>query len=270
VTGTPAGAGNAALVTLGMDDFADKLVGGSPAIVLPEVGAPVRQGERGWSLLYGSQSVDMLSPVDGTVVAVNERVARRPGAGRLGAYDDGGLLKVTAPRLATNAKQRLSGAAARRWMESVGDPLRARMSPDLGLVYQDGGMPIEGMAQDLDPARWDEIARAFFLYHTYPSLKGPEDHRARWDGLTGGGVSTVGTDEFPTSLAVTLKGKTASRRGSCSAGCGARASPRSRPPTSRASSVCTPARASSPRGVTRVWCSWTPRCAGGSRGRTSM
>ena len=48
-----------------------------------------------------------------------------------------------------------------------------------------------------------------FCYHTYPSLKGAEDQRALWDGLLGSGVSTVGTDEFPTSLEVKLRGKTA-------------------------------------------------------------
>ena len=47
-----------------------------------------------------------------------------------------------------------------------------------------------------------------YCYHTYPSLKFPEDQRALWDGLLGGAVSTTGTDEFPTSLALKLRGQT--------------------------------------------------------------
>ena len=151
------------VVTVGMDDFAQKLVGGVSAVVLPGVGARVRQGERGWSLVYDSKSVDMLSPVDGTVVAVNEQAAGSPRPSGRDVYGDGWLLKVKAPRLAANTKQLLSGLVAKRWMEGVCDGLRARMSPDLGLVYQDGGLPVEGMARDLDPAHWDEIAREFFL-----------------------------------------------------------------------------------------------------------
>jgi dihydropyrimidinase len=46
-----------------------------------------------------------------------------------------------------------------------------------------------------------------FCYHTYPSLKYPDDQKALWDGLVGDGVSTVATDEFPTSLEVKLSGK---------------------------------------------------------------
>jgi dihydropyrimidinase len=47
-----------------------------------------------------------------------------------------------------------------------------------------------------------------FCYHTYPSLKYPEDQAALWDGLVRDGVSTTATDEFPTSLALKLRGKT--------------------------------------------------------------
>ncbi|MBI4591325.1 MAG: amidohydrolase family protein [Candidatus Rokubacteria bacterium] len=47
-----------------------------------------------------------------------------------------------------------------------------------------------------------------FCYHTYPSLKFPEDQLALWQGLVRDGVSTTATDEFPTSLALKLRGKT--------------------------------------------------------------
>lgn len=47
-----------------------------------------------------------------------------------------------------------------------------------------------------------------FCYHTYPSLKLPEDQAALWDGLVRGGVSTTATDEFPTSLELKLRGRT--------------------------------------------------------------
>jgi dihydropyrimidinase len=43
--------------------------------------------------------------------------------------------------------------------------------------------------------------------HTYPSLKFPEDQEALWRGLLGGGLSTVATDEYPTTLAEKLRGK---------------------------------------------------------------
>jgi dihydropyrimidinase len=47
-----------------------------------------------------------------------------------------------------------------------------------------------------------------FCAHTYPSLKFPEDQAALWDGLVRSGLSTLATDEYPTPLAIKLRGKT--------------------------------------------------------------
>jgi dihydropyrimidinase len=46
-----------------------------------------------------------------------------------------------------------------------------------------------------------------FCSHTYPSLKFPEDQAALWDGLLRDGLSSLATDEYPTTLALKLKGK---------------------------------------------------------------
>ena len=59
-----------------MDDFAAKLVGPLDRISMPNVGDAVGQGEMAWRMVArDGQSVDMLSPVDGTVVEVNPAVA---------------------------------------------------------------------------------------------------------------------------------------------------------------------------------------------------
>ncbi len=158
-----AAVGDGGVVTVGMDDFAQKLIGRLSSVALPAVGARMGQGEKGWSFVSDSKSVDMLSPVDGTVVAVNEELLRSPERLNLDPYGEGWLLKVSAPRLTANLKQLLSGSLARRWMDEVCERLQAMMTPELGRVYQDGGLPVEGMARGLDPAGWDRVARVFFL-----------------------------------------------------------------------------------------------------------
>ena len=45
-------------------------------------------------------------------------------------------------------------------------------------------------------------------YHTYPSLKSKEDQLALWDGLQGGGLTCVATDEYCTSYDLKTKGRT--------------------------------------------------------------
>ncbi|MBI2217293.1 MAG: glycine cleavage system protein H [Candidatus Rokubacteria bacterium] len=154
--------GEGELVSVGIDDFANRLVGRA-AVALPPVGSRLSQGERAWSLVSDGKSVDMLSPVDGIVVAVNERLRDAPDLVEQDPYGEGWLLEVRSPRIAANAKQLLRGSLARRWMEEASEGLQILMSPDLGRVYQDGGLPVSGMARNLDPARWDSIARRFLL-----------------------------------------------------------------------------------------------------------
>src|SRR5262249_36981524 len=47
-----------------------------------------------------------------------------------------------------------------------------------------------------------------FCSHTYPSVKRPGDQETLWNGLVRGGVSTLATDEYPTSLELKLRGRT--------------------------------------------------------------
>jgi glycine cleavage system H lipoate-binding protein len=155
--------GTGDVVTVGVDDFAGKLVGRPSGLRLPEIGTRIAQGEPAWSLTSDGKTVDMLAPVDGTVVAVNPRVAAAPGLLTDDPYGEGWLVKVKPARIGANVAQLLSGRLARRWMEEACEGLSALMSPELGRVCQDGGVPADGMARNLDPARWDAIARRFLL-----------------------------------------------------------------------------------------------------------
>ncbi len=148
-------------VTVGLDDFARKLVGPLSRVELPAAGAQVAQGEAAVALGADSKKVAMLAPVDGTVVAVN-RAASEP-RHLDDPYGEGWLYRVKPSRLNANLKQLLSGAAARRWLEETGESLAARLSPEVGHVLQDGGAPVNGIAQAIDPAHWDEVARHYFL-----------------------------------------------------------------------------------------------------------
>jgi glycine cleavage system H protein len=151
------------LVTVGMDDFAQKLIGPVAAVSLPSVGTRVAQGDRAWRLQVDGKAVDMLSPVDGIVSAVNHRVLEAPETIGRDPFGAGWLFKVQAPRFEANQKSLLSGTLARRWLEDATDALRLRVSPDLGLAMQDGGMPVDGLAHAIDAEHWDDIARDFLL-----------------------------------------------------------------------------------------------------------
>lgn len=150
------------LVKVGVNDFAQRLVGKIDAIQLPGIGSTIQQGDKGWTLDIDSKKIDMLSPVDGRVVAINEKIVGSPGDINKYPYVSW-LMKVESPNFSANKKQLLSGSFAEKWMEEVRENLLSRMSYNLGLVYQDGGLLVDGMARSLDQDKWDEIVKEFFL-----------------------------------------------------------------------------------------------------------
>jgi glycine cleavage system H lipoate-binding protein len=150
------------LVAIGLDDFAQKLVGPVTKVALPKAGSPVAQGVPAFALGADGRSVPMLSPVDGIVAEVNEGVAADP-ALLSDPYAQGWLFKVRPARFQANARQLSTGDGARLWLQNSAEALAARVSPELGQVLQDGGVPVSGIAQELEPKHWDELARHFFL-----------------------------------------------------------------------------------------------------------
>jgi len=150
------------LVKVGIDDFAQKLVGKINAIHVPGIGSTITQGDTGWSLEVDSKKIDMLSPVDGKVVAINDKIVNSPENINQYPYVSW-VMEVESPRFSTNKKQLLSGSLAKKWMEEMKENLMSRMNYNLGLLYQDGGQLVDGMARNLDKENWDELAKEFFL-----------------------------------------------------------------------------------------------------------
>jgi len=159
----PAGSGRQGLARIGLDDFAQKLVGKVDSVELPPVGSHLAQGDKGWSLVVDSVPVAMLSPVDGEVVAVNPEVLRSPAVLNRDPYGEGWLLKVKSDRVSADVRNLLSGKVARVWMENALENLYPAHEEALGPVMQDGGVPIEGIAKALGGNRWEHLARTHLL-----------------------------------------------------------------------------------------------------------
>lgn len=151
------------VVKVGIDDFAQKLVGRPTNILLPSPGSKVEQGEKGFSLIFDSTSIDILSPVNGEVVKVNEEVIKKPELINQDPYGKGWLLEIKPRNLKADLKNLLSGNLVTAWMEGIVESLRSKMGEDLGLVYQDGGVVVSGIARAISPKNWKEIAKEYLL-----------------------------------------------------------------------------------------------------------
>ena len=151
------------LVRVGMDDFASKLIGKIDSIMLPQRGRWVRQGQKLWTIFRDGKSVDMVSPIEGTITDVNEAVARNPELARKDPYGEGWLVTVQAPDSKLNFRNLLSGTLARLWTEDSALRLRSRMPALAGALAQDGGVAMDDLTAHMPNQDWAEVTKEFFL-----------------------------------------------------------------------------------------------------------
>lgn len=151
------------LAIVGIDDFAQRLLGESNAIELPQIGSRLQQGAKGLKLWFGSKAIDILSPVEGEVVAINNDALQNPQLLNRDPYGKGWLMRVKIPQMKRNLINLFSEDLAMAWMKQTVYSLHERMAGNLGVAFQDGGIPVDGIARILSPSNWEEIAGDFLL-----------------------------------------------------------------------------------------------------------
>ena len=149
------------LVRVGLDDFAARVAGKLDGITLPQRGRWVTQGQKAYTLQHDGAKVDMVSPIEGTVVELNEAVLRDPELARRDPYGEGWLMLVNAPETKTKFRNLLGGNMARLWTEDAAMRLQRQLPMQPAMA--DGGLALDTVTTGKTPKEWESLAREFFL-----------------------------------------------------------------------------------------------------------
>ena len=151
------------IVRVGLDDFAVRLLGNFDHLELPARGRWMRQGEKGWTVARGNHRFEMLSPIEGEVVDVNQEVLNDPSVIHKDPYGVGWLVAVNSPAADSNLKNLLRGRLAQQWLEDSWEAFRGHVSPSTGVHLQDGGHAIPDLLSVLPEESWEKVVRELFL-----------------------------------------------------------------------------------------------------------
>ena len=154
---------DAETVVVGLDDFARRLLGPATGMDLPAVGAWLRQGASGFGVKVDGRAADLVSPVEGEVVEVNDKLRAQPSLVTDDPYGRGWVLKVRPAELRANLRNLLSGTLARRFTEDAREAIDLRLMALTGSVLQDGGEPVADFARHLPRADWRRLVGEFLL-----------------------------------------------------------------------------------------------------------
>ena len=151
------------LARVGLDDFGARLAGKVDAITLPKRGQWLRQGQKFATLQRSGKQVDLVSPVEGEVTAVNEKLLTDPAAANHDPYGQGWFVSVLSPDLQVSLRNLLSGSMARKWMVDAAEKLQMQLPAVAGAVAQDGGLALHDITPQIPRVKWEEITCEFFL-----------------------------------------------------------------------------------------------------------
>ena len=139
------------VLRVGLDAFAAMLAGPVEAVKLPKPGHWVRQGQKVVALKRGGETIEIVSPVEGEVTAVNPEVLANPGLLKSDPYGAGWLFRVFSPDEEGAGRNLLPANLVRSWMRNAVDRF-CELQPQLaGATAADGG-PLSANALAALPA----------------------------------------------------------------------------------------------------------------------
>lgn len=150
------------LVNVGMDRFTSSVFGSIQEIELPRRGDRIYQGGKAWKIKRGNRELPQISPVSGTVVEVNPKVAENPSLLTQKNSEENWILKIAPVRLVREARNLLSGEMLARWNQATKEQLVAALVPSSYPVLQEGGEIKPDLGDELTSQQWEKVARDFF------------------------------------------------------------------------------------------------------------
>jgi glycine cleavage system H lipoate-binding protein len=148
---------------VGLDSFAATLFGKVDQIEVVGPNRWIRQGQKFATVKIGGTAVDLLSPVEGVVTAVNHDVVQDPGLLAKDSFKDGWVAIVKSPDFAFNQKNLVQGSMVAPWMQNNVTRLNAVLGELSPALAQDGGLPISGLMARVSPDVRQKLIKEFFL-----------------------------------------------------------------------------------------------------------
>jgi len=150
-------------VLVGMDDFAQSVIGSIDTVRLPRLLKHVEQGGMAWEVVHGNRKLKMVSPVTGWVIEKNEMVLTNPSLVNTCPYGDGWLFRVRPSKLAPQLLNLLTGKTVHEWQDKVRVELSGFFSATPALMYQDGGVMVANLSERCSDEEWKKVTKEFFL-----------------------------------------------------------------------------------------------------------
>ena len=141
-------------LTIGLDEFADCLIGNPDSIKMPAVGSELEINQTAWQMSKNGNEIQVRAPIEGTIVGV-------------GGPKQGWFLKIR-PRLdtrdPTTLRHLLRGPEVHGWLARELERLQIQLrAPNTPPALADGGVLMPGLMDAVPDADWNAVLADTFL-----------------------------------------------------------------------------------------------------------
>lgn len=148
-------------VRVGVDDFAANLIGAIDHIEVIGTNRWVRQGQRIMTVQADAIKVDLLSPIEGVIAAVNEQALKKPSLATSFPFGEGWVALVKAPEFWRQQKNLIRGELAELWMHNCELRVRELLTqPDCAAEGGERGQ--QGLLARVSPEFRQKLVKEFF------------------------------------------------------------------------------------------------------------
>ena len=148
---------------IGIDSFAANLLGRIDHIDVIGENRWVRQGQKVMTIHSGTTAIDLVSPIEGVITAINRDAIEDPKTVVHDPYAKGWIAILKSPDLPVNQKNLMQAQMVAPWMQNSVTRL-ASMVPELApAMAADGGLPESGLLTRVTPEVRQNLVREFFL-----------------------------------------------------------------------------------------------------------
>lgn len=148
-------------IKVGFDDFMVKLFGSPGAISLPPVGAELKKDQVGLTFNREDNKAAVLSPITGTVLAVNHKAQEHPEIVHEDPFYKGWLYILEPNMPKRNLKGLYYGKKSILWTEKESQKLLTLMGTEYENLAATGASPVDDVYGGFAEIRWDVLAQTF-------------------------------------------------------------------------------------------------------------
>jgi glycine cleavage system H lipoate-binding protein len=148
-------------MTVGFDEFLVKLFGRASTIAMPSIGTGLKKDHPGVKFSRRDKSATALSPVTGTVLAVNTKAQTHPEIIHQDPYHDGWLFVLEPMMPRRNHKGLFYGKKSLEWTDRESQRLLSLIGPEYMNLAASGGEPIDDVFGNFPKIGWESLAKEF-------------------------------------------------------------------------------------------------------------